>query len=268
MKFLILLILTFNVCAEDFSKLKSYTDTMEPGEWKELQNTKIPLYTHEEVGAIREIHGGANIWGNSGSNSVLYSWNGSAFDGHRWWFFGGGHADYGGNEIYQFDFTTLTWERLTAPSPLTKITGSSAEGKTCPKPENGPASTHTYDGFTWNPISKSIWLLRQSGYCQTGYYVDPKKPFWEFNPKTKQWTEHDSFNITTGYALSAWNPNSNRILVVPKHYSPEASGPFEIDEKGLIHARNSRSFGSPVGNMGYGDNFMFAIEYNKLKRQH
>src|SRR3546814_1403457 len=54
------------------------------------------------------------------SSAVLGAWNGGAFDRARGEFrvHGGGHADYGGNEVYAFDFATLTWTRETNPQPL------------------------------------------------------------------------------------------------------------------------------------------------------
>ena len=62
---------------------------MVPGEWKELPG-QIPLWSDAELGEIQALHGGHDIKGYSGSKSVIYAWTGSAFDGHRWWFFGGG----------------------------------------------------------------------------------------------------------------------------------------------------------------------------------
>jgi len=53
----------------------------------------------------------------------MTAWSGGAFDTTRdrlvvW---GGGHADYPGNELYVFDLGTLRWQRLTDPSPTTAI---------------------------------------------------------------------------------------------------------------------------------------------------
>ncbi len=102
------ILFAFNVYSADFSALKVHVDAMKPGHWFEIPDTKIPLYSREEIRVIES--GGGNIWGYTGSKSVLNAWNGAAFDGYRWWFTGGGHKDYGGNEVYEFDFTKLAWE--------------------------------------------------------------------------------------------------------------------------------------------------------------
>ena len=56
----------------------------------------------------------------SGPGSVLTAWNGAAFDEKKllFYFMGGGHTDYGGNEVYEFDLKNGRWKRLTNPSPL------------------------------------------------------------------------------------------------------------------------------------------------------
>ena len=56
--------------------------------------------------------------GNSGLRGVIGAWSGGALDTNRerllvW---GGGHADYAGNEIYAFDIDSLEWSRATDPS--------------------------------------------------------------------------------------------------------------------------------------------------------
>jgi len=50
--------------------------------------------------------------------SIVGGWSGAVFDTRRQRLviFGGGHADYGGEELYAFDLDTLSWQRLTTPS--------------------------------------------------------------------------------------------------------------------------------------------------------
>ncbi len=240
--------------AADFEKLRKQIEKLSPGEWLELPQSNPPLFTKNEVINIQDEYGGGNIWGSSGSKSVLEAWSGAAFDGRRWWFFGGGHRDYGGNEVYQFDFSSLSWKRLTSPSPLTGPNMPYKAGMNCPMPADGPSATHTYDAITWNPVSKSIWLIRPGGYCFKGRFSQIEKPFWEFDPELKKWIRHDSHGIFTGYAMSEWNPETKRIAVIPKFYSGESVGPFELDERGNIHRRGNIRFGVMPGIMAYDSN--------------
>ena len=52
-----------------------------------------------------------------GTYGGITAWSGAAFDSMntRLLLNGGGHSDYGGNEIYAFDFDTDTWSRLSDP---------------------------------------------------------------------------------------------------------------------------------------------------------
>lgn len=60
----------------------------------------------------------------SGPKSVISAWNGAAFDSQRlkMYFHGGGHRDYGGNEVYELDLLLGRWTRLTDPSFIPKAT--------------------------------------------------------------------------------------------------------------------------------------------------
>ena len=53
-----------------------------------------------------------------GCGGLINSWSSGLYDSERqrmvvW---GGGHNDYGGNELYAFNLKTLAWEQLTTPS--------------------------------------------------------------------------------------------------------------------------------------------------------
>ena len=187
---------------------------MEPGVWLELADTRIPLVTEEEHDRSIAESGAPGFWGWTGSSSVVTAWNSAAYDpeGQQWYFFGGGHADYGGNEVYSFDLVELEWSRLTSPSPLT---GESyvEEERSCPTPASGPPSVHTYDGLDWNPETRSVWLLGlDSAFCVQGYGTAPRA-YWEFDPQTREWRSYPTDRLMSAPA-TAWMPTKKRFFVM------------------------------------------------------
>ena len=95
----------------------------------------------------------------SGPSSILTAWNGAAFDEKKllFYFMGGGHSDYGGNEVYEFDLKNGRWKRLTNPSPLSFLymvrDATPNHGKRycwAPDMPHVPGSPHTYDGLQFS----------------------------------------------------------------------------------------------------------------------
>src|SRR3954471_13419609 len=110
-------------------------DTMAPGQWYEVPDSHL----EDQFPTPRPA-------GNTGPAAVIDAWGGGAFDSLRgllllW---GGGHGDYGGNEIYAFDVATLKWSRPWGPEPVvTTIPGN------CGSTYAGgpPSARHTYGGL-------------------------------------------------------------------------------------------------------------------------
>lgn len=82
----------------------------------------------------------------NGPGAIVYSWSGFAWDSNRgelllW---GGGHANYRGNEIYRWEADTGAWARGSLPSNLvgSYVIDSAA-----------PQAAHTYDGNTFLPVN-------------------------------------------------------------------------------------------------------------------
>lgn len=129
----------------------------------------------------------ANVgqYATSGPDSVLTAWNGAALipefgDSGSVLHWGGGHADYHGNEVYSFDLATLTWSRLTEPST------SGAEPFTNGIRGDGtPNVPHTYH-----------FLAARNGTLVTALReVDSDPLVWTnqvsiFDPVTETWTNH------------------------------------------------------------------------------
>jgi hypothetical protein len=83
-----------------------------PGSWLRVnQNSIASVWTPE---ALR------NAWTVQGTepSRIIGAWSSFAWDSRRssLLIYGGGHANYSGNEVYTFNGRTLLWERSSLPS--------------------------------------------------------------------------------------------------------------------------------------------------------
>jgi len=232
--------------------LSDLVASMDPGEWKlipgsDMNQVLLTLAEHDQIvnEAIAANPGvqfaEASFWGGSGSKSVINAWNSAAYDleGHRWFFMGGGHADYGGNEVYEYDFDTLQWTRLTDPSALIV---KQSDG--VPIPAVGPVSVHTYDSMVWNPTTDTMWLTGMKiGFRAPGTPPNPEqKAVWEFDPDTGVWTPH-TLDKNLNMAAATFLPGDDVIFVADSGYSNNHG--YFIDVSGnYTIANNGAQFGN------------------------
>jgi Polysaccharide lyase 14 len=129
------------------------------------------------------------------SQNAFIAWSVGAYDGESiWWPAGGGHADYGGNEVYRYNVTTNKWTRETDPAPLTgpfrrdEDDAGVKDGilSHCPDPITGPISSHFYTDAIHNPVTGEILMSPGSGFCAKGNPVGDAAT-WAYNPTTKTW---------------------------------------------------------------------------------
>lgn len=143
----------------------------------------------------------------SGPRAILQAWNSAAFDAKRYlmYFSGGGHGDYGGNEVYEFNLKLGQWSRLNDPSPLDHLflardynrDPSKPTRRLCwmPDVEHGPPSAHTYDGLLFHSVTETLFFYSHAaanGSCfddVEDQYAGQKFPtragnlgWYEFNP--------------------------------------------------------------------------------------
>jgi hypothetical protein len=162
------------------------------------------------------------------SAAVLESWNGAAFDARRGEFrvHGGGASDYGGNEVYVFDFATLKWSRETEPQPLTgpfqRDTDGDGVPNACPSPALGPPATHTHQGFLYVPKIDRYWLFGSAGYCSNG---SGNSVAWDYDARRGTWTAMPDLAQFAEFASAVVDPRSGHVLVHAGH----AGGWHEVD---------------------------------------
>lgn len=139
---------------------------------------------------------------NTGPKSVLITWNSAAFDERNllMYFMGGGHADYGGNEVYEFDLRAGKWTRLTDPSPLDHVYVYASKRCWTPDARIVPPAVHTYDGLQFSKLSQTVFLLMispASGAC--------------FTPKEGEFGPDDPRLLSELGGIYQFNPSRNEV---------------------------------------------------------
>ncbi|MGB9405461.1 MAG: IPT/TIG domain-containing protein [Candidatus Acidiferrales bacterium] len=146
---------------------------------------------------------------------VVRAWGGGAADTlrNRLMFWGGGHTDYDGNEVYIFDLNALTVNRLNAPtnppSPLCEPAYS----------DGSPSSRHTYGSLVYLPNLDKMYAF--SGYvaCSTG---EAESDTWLLDLPTlvsgsgNPWTQMNPTTVPNGSAgvsAAAYDPNTELVFM-------------------------------------------------------
>ncbi len=180
----------------------SLLDGLQPGHWVEVPGSRL-----------RDVGPDPSPPGNTGLDAVTSAWSGAAFDVARgrllvW---GGGHADYAGNELYAFDIGTMAWERVWGPTPNSQIPDlSSPVGETYL--DGSPAARHTYDGLVYLPPPYDA-LWEQGGSLTW----DGRATWatWQFDLSQGHWTRRAdaSSGFPTTYGVNAqYDPLTGRVI--------------------------------------------------------
>lgn len=177
-------------------------DDLQPGHWYEVPNSHIR--DHVPVPSPP---------GNP--RSVIQAWSGGAYDTKRdrlivW---GGGHNDYGGNEIYVFDVNTLKWSRIWGPSQIEMIQAQKGGECVDTYADGNPVSRHTYNGLQYLPSLDKFWIHSGSRYCGGG---SRGKDTWIFDFDSLMWErKSDSPDSKLG-EISGYDPVTGHVFVVER----------------------------------------------------
>src|SRR5262245_50348956 len=145
------------------------------------------------------------IWGNTGPSSVIIAWCGGALDTKRsrlviW---GGGHADYYGNELYTFDIATLTWSRITDPT-INPVMDQEVNV------DGTPNSRHTYSGLAY--IASADRFFGQAGSLAGVGFAKCDRS-WTFDFDAKKWTDRNPPTTSGGGfgVCCAYDPSTKKL---------------------------------------------------------
>jgi hypothetical protein len=197
----ILAILFLTMSAAITSAQVSPFSSLAPGEWRELPNTRL-----RDVFPERRGH---PAWGTMGPQAVIAAWGGGMFDTQRNILVvtGGGHTDYGGNEVYEFQLDKQRWARVTEPSPLTP---QAVLGRYSVVGSEAPVSSHTYDGLVYLPKSNQMFKFGGSYYSSGDVY---DRHTYLFDLATKKWKRGAEAPIHVLQVNTDLDPKTGRVII-------------------------------------------------------
>jgi hypothetical protein len=141
--------------------------------------------------------------------NVVAAWNSAIADTKldRLIIWGGGHADYAGNEIYAFDLDSQKMKRLDDPSPINtsgKCVETLSDGK--------PNSRHTYGGLAYIGHANRMFSFGGS-LNQCGFLTNAT---WTLDLATLEWKNMKPEGATPAAAPGAmadYDPNSRMVFL-------------------------------------------------------
>jgi hypothetical protein len=101
---------------------------------------------------------------------IIQAWSSFAWDCRRGdiLLYGGGHANYSGNDTYRWRATTRRWERMSLPSQIQ--TDAMGNTTAIDGPFAAPAAAHTYDNNVYLPFVDRFLVLGGSVWNTGGAY--------------------------------------------------------------------------------------------------
>lgn len=167
------------------------------GHWLELQGTAMAdvLPPQDTVPGSRA--------------AIVTAWSGGVYDRdrNRMVVWGGGHADYSGNEIYAFDLEALVWARLDDPS--LDVGGDEASGY---YPDGRPRSRHTYDYLAYVPELGAMCSAGGAGLWMSGQINVANLDCYDF--ATGQWSARAPAPEGTIAGIADYDAATGRIAYV------------------------------------------------------
>jgi hypothetical protein len=122
-------------------------------------------------------------------SKIIQAWSSFAWDCRRGalLIYGGGHANYSGNDTYRWRATTRRWERMSLPSQIE--TDEMGNTNVIDGPFAAPPAAHTYDNNIYLPLVDRFLVLGGSAWNTGGPYA------FQTGPDTERITGPYTFDL-------------------------------------------------------------------------
>ena len=200
-------------------------DDLEPGHWYEVPDSHL-----------RDVAPNPIPEGNIAY--IIEAWSGGAYDSKRdrllvW---GGGHADYSGNEIYGFDVNELRWHRLTEPS--LDVGGDPESGV---YPDGKPRARHTYHYIEYLPNVDLFCSIGGAGMYPSGNISVNRTDCFNFNSGQWERKADKPSSSGKGNSVASYDSASGRI-----YYKSNGPSPMVVyDPTRNEYFQTGKSFSKP-----------------------
>ena len=193
------------------STLLEDVTSMPEGTWKKVNNN---LFSDVWAPAeLRPYKGGAS---NPTPHKIIAAWSSFAWDFHKGVLFayGGGHANYSGNDVYLWRSSTREWERASLPSEI--VQDSLGNFRAIDGVLAAPSSAHTYDNNVYLPVAKKFMIYGGAAYDNGGAFK------MELSPSTDRATGPYVFDPALANPWQVGGTTGSHVQRVSPH--PEVTG--------------------------------------------
>lgn len=152
------------------TSLAAIVEAMPEGSWKQVNRNDYS--SAWAPGDLRPMMDKTN----PPPSKIIGAWSSFAWDSNRGnlLLYGGGHANYRGNEVYLWRGATQLWERASLPSEFRQ--DSLGNWNAIDGASNAPASAHTYDNTIFLPILDRMLVLGGAADSNGGHYFRANDP--------------------------------------------------------------------------------------------
>ena len=151
--------------APDLSSLQSIVAGMAEGEWRRVNlNQFSSVWTPAALRPLLDLS-------NPDPSRIILAWSSFGWDPNRaaLLLYGGGHANYRGNDTYLWRASTQLWERASLPSAM--IQTPKGYWNAIDGVDKAPASAHTYDNTIFLPLLDRLLVLGGAADSNGGPYL-------------------------------------------------------------------------------------------------
>lgn len=151
----------------DLSGLAALLQTVPEGSWVSASlNRFSDVWTPADLRPL-------NLQSNPTPEKIIIAWSSFAWDSKRGdlILYGGGHANYSGNDVYRWHGTSRTWERASLPSQITLTPNgfhTAIDGV-----DAAPSSAHTYDNSLYLSVIDRFITFGGASYNTGNPYARP-----------------------------------------------------------------------------------------------